>query len=106
MPPKAIAQVQPKSRKLSGSSIKLSVRPSVSKQAHVIEMLRRPAGASIPAIMKATGWQPHSVRGFLAGCVRRKLGLPLTSRKTDGERLYRIVTGRAAKFANAKRSAV
>jgi hypothetical protein len=63
-----------------------------SKQARVIAMLRSPTGTTIAAIMKATGWQPHSVRGFLAGVVRKRLKLKLVSKKINGNRIYQIAT--------------
>jgi len=64
-----------------------------SKQARVIAMLQSQTGTTIAAIMKATGWQQHSVRGFLAGVVRKRLKLKLTSKKANGNRIYRIECG-------------
>jgi hypothetical protein len=66
-----------------------------SKQARVIAMLQSPTGMA--AMMKETGWQQHSVRGFLAGVVRKKLKLKLNSQKIDGSRVYQIAGGDCGK---------
>ena len=57
----------------------------------MLALLSRPSGTTISAIMEATGWQAHTVRGFLAGVVRKKLALTLQSEKSDGERVYRVI---------------
>jgi hypothetical protein len=66
-----------------------------SKQAQVIKMLRAPSGTTIAAMMTATGWQQHSVHGFLAGVIRKKFNLNLVSEAGDGGRVYRIKDGKA-----------
>jgi hypothetical protein len=66
---------------------------SGSKQSRVLAMLRSPQGATIATMMQATGWQQHSVRGFLAGVVRSRLRLNLSSQQVDGGRVYRITDG-------------
>ena len=91
--------VKPASRKRSAhASLRAATRPD-TKHARIIAMLRKPAGATIAAIMAATNWQQHSVRGFLAGVVRKKLGLNLVSEQTDKGRVYRIKDGKAAPAA-------
>jgi len=65
-----------------------------SKQTRIIDMLRVPNGATIEAMAQATGWQPHSVRGFLAGIIRKKLGFNLVSTATESGRVYRIIEAR------------
>jgi hypothetical protein len=77
------------------ASSKPATRPD-TKHARIIALLRTPAGATITAIMTATDWQQHSVRGFLAGVVRKKLGLNLVSESTDKGRIYRIKDGKTS----------
>ena len=68
-------------------------------------MLRSSAGTTIAVIMTATDWQPHSVRGFLAGIVRKKLGLDLVSEQTDKGRIYRITDGKTTSAAGRVKQA-
>jgi hypothetical protein len=70
-----------------------------SKKAQIIAMLRAPGGVTIEAMAHAAKWQPHSVRGFLAGVVRKKLGLTLVSADGENGRVYRI-TDRTASTAS------
>lgn len=103
--PKAVARStsrsnsKPKTRtRVAPSSSKTTMRPD-TKHARILAMLRAPAGTTIAAIMTATDWQQHSVRGFLAGVVRKKLGLNLVSEQIDKGRVYRIKDGRASPAA-------
>jgi hypothetical protein len=70
-----------------------------SKKAHIIAMLRAPGGATIEAMARAAKWQPHSVRGFLAGVVRKKLRLTLVSAAGENGRVYRITDRTASAVA-------
>ena len=78
-----------------------------SKQDRIVALLHRPDGATLDVLVKETQWQKHSVRGFLAGTVRKKLRLPLLSEKIDGVRTYRIgkaKTAKATKSSKARRT--
>jgi hypothetical protein len=75
---------------LTPNPIKVRTREN-SKQATVVQMLKRPEGTTIAQICKATGWQAHTVRGTFAGAFKKKLGLTIESDKVQGgERVYRI----------------
>jgi Protein of unknown function (DUF3489) len=95
--PRTTSKSKPRSRS-APSSPKTSTRPD-SKHDRILAMLRTPAGATVAAIMTATDWQQHSVRGFLAGVVRKKLALNLVSESTDKGRVYRIKDTKASSGA-------
>jgi hypothetical protein len=87
----APARPRGKTWKTSPTSPKRQATAAQTKQALVIQMLRRQSGVSIEDIIAKTGWQPHSVRGFFSGLVRKKLKLPLVSDVgKDGVRRYHI----------------
>jgi hypothetical protein len=87
----------------AAGDVKAQKGNSSSKQSRVIAMLQSPSGTTIAAMMKAMGWQQHSVRGFLAGVVRKRLKLKLGSKKVDGQRVYQIAVADRGK-SGARRS--
>jgi hypothetical protein len=88
-------QIRPRA---AASTLKTTARPD-TKHARIIALLRAPAGATIATLMTATEWQQHSVRGFLAGVVRKRLGLNLVSEMGAKGRIYRIKDGKASSAA-------
>ncbi len=87
-----------KGRHTKTKAVKASVAPAKvrpeSKQAILIAQMQRKEGASIAELVRATGWQAHSVRGAISGALRKKLGLAVTSEKIEGRgRVYRVATG-------------
>ena len=95
-----IEAITPTGEALSGIGLRSNAKspkpkrkPRDSKQAKVIEMLKRDEGATLSQIIEATGWQPHTVRGAISGALKKKLGYVIKSRKLEGgERIYRIET--------------
>jgi hypothetical protein len=81
-------------RRRSAQQASKTKKPATGRQGtkseQVLALLRQPAGATLKALMRATGWQAHSVRGFLSGQVNKKMKLKLKSFERDGERVYSI----------------
>jgi hypothetical protein len=89
--PKAMSAKKAHKRPTKPEVAKPKAAHGGSKTARILDLLQRPGGATSKDLMKATGWLPHSVRGFLSGTVRKKMGLAVTSTKgVDGERTYSV----------------
>lgn len=92
---KKVGPKAPESPSASNVQAQPAAKRKGTKAEAVVALLRRKDGASLADLQKATGWQPHSVRGFLSGTVRKRMGLTLESRKSaEGERRY-VLTGAA-----------
>jgi Protein of unknown function (DUF3489) len=106
-PKKPLRSVESKAERVAAAKMSLKAdEPKVerlTKQERVLTLLSQQNGASIEEMVQATDWQQHSVRGFLAGTVKKKLGFLLTSAKSDdGIRRYRIETRRARLHSNSE----
>jgi Protein of unknown function (DUF3489) len=92
-PSSRAAKPRPAGGRRAKPATKTAVVRKGSKSAKILALLGRPAGASLAELCKATGWQAHSVRGFLSGVVKKKIGLRLRlAARKDGTRAYRVAT--------------
>lgn len=87
---KSTTKKLPAGKSPNESRIRKTAKPRDSKQAKLIALLERPEGATIDDLMKATGWQAHSVRGVMSGALKKRLGLTITSEKGENGRTYRV----------------
>jgi hypothetical protein len=81
---------RPSPRKTAATAKRSQCTQPKTKRERIISLLKRPEGATLKIIMMATGWQAHSVRGFISAQLTKKSGLKVKSFKRDGERVYRI----------------
>ena len=85
------AKTARKAAKAAALPATIAKHRSGTKQAQMIELLSRDTGASIADLVAATEWLPHTIRGAMAGALKKKLGLTITSEKVDGRgRVYRV----------------
>jgi Protein of unknown function (DUF3489) len=84
------APVKPKSYKAAKGKPRRHTGGKNTKTARMLALLKQPSGASLKSLMKASGWQAHSVRGFLSGHLGKKLGLHVKSFQRNGERVYSV----------------
>ena len=83
--------LEPDPKKAPKAGKKAGAARDGSKAAKILDLLKRPEGGTLKELMKATGWQAHSVRGFLSGTVGKRMGLTIASAKSeDGERTYSV----------------
>lgn len=91
---KTVVAIRKHAAEMPAPTLPAAIQPKLrtgTKQATLISMLRAPDGATIEEIMTATGWQPHTVRGAMAGALKKKLGLEVSSEKDDARgRVYRL----------------
>ena len=87
-PARPAASKKPLKTKTPGKTRRAA--PPQSKAAKVIDLLQRSEGVTLPQIMRATGWQAHTVRGFISGHLKKKLHLKIRSFKRDGRRVYAV----------------
>jgi hypothetical protein len=76
-----------------------------TKTERIVALLKQPSGATLEAVMVLTGWQPHSVRGFISAQLSKRMGFRIKSFSRDGKRIYRIVSKPAARGARRKENA-
>ena len=86
-----MAKTRSATKKTARKRTPVAPAPPTSKKDAVIALLRRPSGATLNELMTATGWQAHSVRGFISGTLRKKIGLAVAATKSPaGEHTYRL----------------